>query len=156
MSSSMPTKLDEPRPLQQFLRSAFSVYPRDVPVEAQIPVNGNETITTMGWYRRSAVWGYMIIPITIVALMMYAAVGYTLWCVFMERDHESFAGFDPSNPIHLMMVSSTRDRGDNKDDLDDWLAGFEHGGIGRNENLRVQLMNIAGPDRKQFKVINDY
>ena len=74
----------------------------------------------------------------------------------MERGHESFTRFDPSNPVHLMMVSSTRDRGDNKDDLDDWLAGFEHGGIGRNENLRVQLMNVAGPDRKQFKVINDY
>ena len=109
----------------------------------------------MGWYLRSAAWGYMIIPITIVALMVYVVVGYTLWSAFMERGHESFTRFDPSNPVHLMMVSSTRDRGDVKDNLNDWLAGFEHGGIGRNENLRVQLTNVAGLDRKRFMVINE-
>ncbi|KAF8557447.1 hypothetical protein OG21DRAFT_315030 [Imleria badia] len=137
-----------------FLRSAFSVYPRDVPIEAQIPVIGNETITTMGWYHRSVAWGYMIIPITIVALMVYAAVAYTLWSIFIERG-PSFTRFDPSNPVQLMMVSSARDRDDVKDNLGDRLAGFEHGGIGRNENLRVELTDVTGSDHKRFKVTND-
>ena len=109
----------------------------------------------MGWYRRSAIWGYTIIPITIVALMAYTAVGYTLWNVLMERGHESFTRFDPSNPVQLMMVSSTRDRSDAKDNLDGWLAGFERGGIAKNEDLRVELANVGGPDRKRLKVTND-
>jgi hypothetical protein len=137
----------------QFLRSAFSVYPRTVPTEAQIPLSGNETITTMGWYRDSATWGYTFIPITIVALMIYAAVAYSLWHVFGERGHESFTMFDPSNPIHVMMVSSTRDNGA-KDNLDDWLGGFEHDGIGKNENLEVQLTNVT-QYRKRFRVTDN-
>ena len=138
----------------QFLRSAFSVHPRSVPTEAQIPLSGYETITTMGWYRRSSIWEYTIIPITIVALMLYAAVAYTLWQVFIERGQELFSRFDPSNPIHLMMVSSTRDRNDAMDDLDDWLGGFEPGGIGKNENLRVKLTDV-GQHRKRFMVTNN-
>ena len=87
--------------------------------------------------------------------MAYTAVGYTLWNVLMERGHESFTRFDPSNPVQLMMVSSTRDRSDAKDNLDDWLAGFERGGIAKNEDLRVELANVGGPDRKRLKVTND-
>ncbi|KAF8557445.1 hypothetical protein OG21DRAFT_1482311 [Imleria badia] len=138
-----------------FLRSAFSVYPRDVPIEAQVPVSGNETITTMGWYRRSAFWGYTIIPITIVALMVYAAAGYTLWNVFMELGNKSFTRFDPSNPVQLMMVSSARDCNNVEDNLGDCLHGFEHGGIGKNENLRVGLKDVTGSDRKRFQVTNE-
>ena len=108
----------------------------------------------MGWYRRSSIWEYTIIPITIVALMLYAAVAYTLWQVFIERGQELFSRFDPSNPIHLMMVSSTRDRNDAMDDLDDWLGGFERGGIGKNENLRVKLTDV-GQHRKRFMVTNN-
>ncbi|KAF8127037.1 hypothetical protein EV363DRAFT_1173348 [Boletus edulis] len=136
-----------------FLRSAFSAYPREVPTEARMPVRGRETILTMGWYRQSATWGYTILPITTVALMMYAAVAYTLWHVFTEGCQESFHMFDPSNPIHVMMASSARDNHDTKDNLDDWLAGFERGGIGRNEKLRVQVTNVAAY-HKRFKVIN--
>jgi len=108
----------------------------------------------MGWYRRSPIWEYTIIPITVVALMMYAAVAYTLWQVFIKRDKESFSRFDPSNPIHLMMVSSTRDHNDADDDLEDWVGGFERGGVGRNENLRVQLMHVT-QDRKRFVVTDN-
>ncbi|KAG8213419.1 hypothetical protein J3R82DRAFT_11921 [Butyriboletus roseoflavus] len=79
-----------------FLRSAFSVYPRTIPADAQIAVSGYETIQTMGWYRRSETYGYTIIPITIVALMMYAAVGYTLWHVLIEQG--SFTTFRPVEP----------------------------------------------------------
>ncbi|KAF8426499.1 hypothetical protein L210DRAFT_3185693 [Boletus edulis BED1] len=118
-----------------------------------MPVRGRETILTMGWYRQSATWGYTILPITTVALMMYAAVAYTLWHVFTEGCQESFHMFDPSNPIHVMMASSARDNHDTKDNLDDWLAGFERGGIGRNEKLRVQVTNVAAY-HKRFKVIN--
>ncbi|KAF8415014.1 hypothetical protein L210DRAFT_945957 [Boletus edulis BED1] len=79
--------------------------------------------------------------------MMYAAVAYTLRNVSKEQGHESFTRFDPSNPIHVpvMMVSSARGHNDFK--LDDGLIGFKCGGISRNENLRVQLMNVA-PYRK--------
>ena len=100
----------------------------------------------MGWYRGPGMWAYTIIPITVVALITgtYAAVAYTL---FM---------FDPSNPIHVMMVSSARDPNDTKDNLGDWLSGFESGGMGRNEDLRVQLADIPpGPDRKRFRATND-
>lgn len=119
-------------------------------------MSGYETIMTMGWYRRSETYGYTIIPITIVALMMYAAVAYTLWHVLIERGHESFTRFDPSNPIHVMMVSSARDmtEKDNKDHLEDWMSGFEDGGVARNENLRVQLFDVGGPDRKRLAVTN--
>ncbi|KAG6380455.1 hypothetical protein JVT61DRAFT_8596 [Boletus reticuloceps] len=137
-----------------FLRSAFSAYPREVPAEAQIPVSGHETIVAMGWYRQSAIWGFTIFPITAVALMMYAAVAYTLWHVFTAGCQESFDTFDPSNPIHVMMVSSTRDSNDTKDNLDDSLAGFERGGIARNEELRVQLTNVV-PYRKRFRAITE-
>ena len=69
--------------------------------------------------------------------------------------HESFTTFDPPNPIHVMMVSSTRDRsGETKDNLEDWVAGFDHGGIGRNENLRVQLTNVTN-GRKRFMVVSN-
>ncbi|KAH0832929.1 hypothetical protein J3R83DRAFT_11896 [Lanmaoa asiatica] len=105
-----------------FLRSASSVYPCEIPLDARIALSGHETIMTMGWYRRSATYGYTIIPITIVALMMYAAVAYTLWHVFIERGHESFTTFDPSNPIHVMMVSSARGSDDAKDDLYDFVG----------------------------------
>lgn len=140
--------------IEQFLRSAFSVNPLIIPAEAQIAVTGNETITTMGWYRRSPVWAYTIIPITVVAFMLYAAVAYTLWNVFSERGHESFTEVDPSNPIHVMMVSSARDCSEANNNLDDYLAGFERGGIGKNENTRVQLMNIDA-HRKRFRVVKD-
>ena len=153
---SHPVKLNGPHRSStlQFLRSAFSAYPRNVPAEAQISLNGSETIRTMGWCRRSSIWEYTIIPITVVALMMYAAVAYTLWQVFIKQDKESFSRFDPSNPIHLMMVSSTRDHNDANDDLEDWLGGFERGGIGKNENMRVQLMHVT-QDRKRFVVTDD-
>ncbi|KAI9568246.1 hypothetical protein HD554DRAFT_2172658 [Boletus coccyginus] len=137
-----------------FLRSAFSAYPRTIPTDAQIPLSGSETITTMGWQPREGMWAYTIIPITTVALMMYAAVAYTLCCIFTGRGHQSFM-FDPSDPIHLMMVSSTRDPDDTKDNDNpgDWLSGFERGGMGTNENLRVQLTDVA-PSRKRLKVIS--
>ena len=138
------------------------MYPRNVPIEAQIPVSGHEEITTMGWYRRSAVWGYMIIPITFVALMLYTAVGYTLWHTIQERrGHKSFTRFDPSNPVHLMTASSARDPSDEKGDLGRCLTGFEPGGIGQNENLRVELKDVdereyskhdeREPERKRFR-----
>ena len=131
------------------------MYPRSVPVEAQIGLSGNEAIVTTGWYRQSQTYGYTIIPITLFALMLYAAVGYTLWHVLIERGHESFTTFDPSNPTHVMMVSAARDTTgiDSKenDHLGDWLAGFESGGMAKNERLRVRLTNV-GPHRKRFGV----
>ncbi|KAF8452876.1 hypothetical protein L210DRAFT_3639318 [Boletus edulis BED1] len=137
-----------------FLRSAFSAYPREVPAEAQIPVSGHETIVSTGWYRQSAIWGFTILPITAVALMMYAAVVYTLWHVFTTGCQEAFDTFDPSNPIHVMMVSSTRDSNDIKDNLDDSSAGFERGGMARNEELRVQLTDVI-PNRKRFRAVTE-
>jgi len=135
-----------------FLRSAFSAYPRSVPTEAQIPLSGYETITTMGWYRGSAAWGYTIIPITVVAFMTYAAVAYTLRHVVIEwRRNESLITFDPSDPIHVMMVSSTRAGNDATDDLEDQLGGFDSDGIKKNEKLRVELTNVT-KDRKRFMV----
>ncbi|KAF8440555.1 hypothetical protein L210DRAFT_3669836 [Boletus edulis BED1] len=50
-------------------------------------------------------------------------------------------------------TDASRDNHDTKDNLDDWLAGFERGGIGRNEKLRVQVTNVAAY-HKRFKVIN--
>ncbi|KAI9568245.1 hypothetical protein HD554DRAFT_786849 [Boletus coccyginus] len=134
-----------------FLRSAFSVYPLTVPTEARIRLTGYETITTMGWYRQEEIWAYTIIPITAVALTMYAAVAYTLWHIFTGRSAEPFTMFDPSNPIHVIMVSSARDPDDSKGNLDDWLRGFEDGGMDNNEELRVQLTNLA-QHRKRFRV----
>ncbi|KAI9568244.1 hypothetical protein HD554DRAFT_786507 [Boletus coccyginus] len=137
-----------------FLRSAFSVYPLTVPTEARIRLTGYETITTMGWYRQEEIWAYTIIPITVVALITYAAVAYTLWHIFSGRDGEPFTMFDPSNPIHVIMVSSARDPDDSKGNLDDWLSGFEDGGMDNNEELRVQLTNLA-QHRKRFRVTHD-
>jgi len=107
----------------------------------------------MGWSRKSALWEYTIIPITVVALMMYAAVAYTLWCTFTGWGHASFM-FDPSNPIHVMMISSARDPDDTKGNLDDSLRGFEDGGMDKNEDSRVQLTKIT-PYSKRFKVTSD-
>ncbi|KAI9568243.1 hypothetical protein HD554DRAFT_2101097 [Boletus coccyginus] len=137
-----------------FLRSAFSVYPRFIPTEARTSLNGSETITTMGWYLHSAGWAYMIIPITVVALMLYAAVAYTLWHIYTGRSGPPFTMFDPSNPIHVMIVSSARDLNDAKDNLGDCLGGFERGGMGRNEDLRVELTDVA-QYRKRFRVVHD-
>lgn len=109
----------------------------------------------MGWYRRSGDWAYTIVPITIVALMMYAAVVYTVWHIFIERHHEWFPMFDPSNPIHLMMVSSAREHHEFRltDHLDDWFRSFERGGIRSNEKLRVELTDVPpSKDRKRFRV----
>lgn len=59
--------------------------------------------------------------ITIFAMMMYV--------FFFEQGHESFMTFGPSNPIHVMMVSSAREaagqHGKPQDHLEDCLAGFE-------------------------------
>ena len=120
----------------------------------------------MGWYRKSAIWGYTIIPITIVALMTYAAAAYALCEITSDqREKQSFAWVDPSNLIHLMMVSSTRDHND-EDNLDDFLNGFEPGGPENNEDLCVELMDVQQEQeqeqpqkqkrvRKRFKVTNN-
>jgi len=108
----------------------------------------------MGWYRREEIWAYTIIPITAVALAMYAAVAYVLWHIYSGRGGEPSTMFDPSNPIHVIMVSSARDPDDTKGNLDDWLSGFEDSGMGENEDLRVQLTNVA-QHRKRFKVTQD-
>jgi hypothetical protein len=117
----------------------------------------------MGWYRKSTTWGWTIIFITIVALIMYAAVAYTLWHVISEwKNDRPFALVDPSDPIHLMMVSSTRDHNDDEGNLDDFLGGFGSDGPQNNEDLRVKLTDVLPGQqeqqkfvRKRFKVTNN-
>jgi hypothetical protein len=97
----------------------------------------------MGWYRKSATWGFTIIFITIVALMMYAVLAYALWHVISGRwKNRSSAWVDPSDPVHLIMVSSTRDPNDDEDALDALLDGFESDGLRKNEDLRVKLTDV--------------
>lgn len=86
----------------------------------------------------------------IFTLLTYIAIGYALW------QGKGFTTFDPTNPIHLIMVSSTR--GNEPDDLKgEALGGFSDRGIQDNEDRRVELDNVHTGDgrvRRRFKLVS--
>ncbi|KAF8428409.1 hypothetical protein L210DRAFT_3508754 [Boletus edulis BED1] len=61
---------------------------------------------------RSPTYLYTVLPVMLFALFTYAAIGYSLWHIFAERKRgHKFATFGPTDPIHLIMVSSMREPG---------------------------------------------
>lgn len=114
-------------------------------------VNATQTITTMGWTKRSPTYLYTILPVTFIALLTYTAIGYALWQ--MSAGQISGTTFDPTNPIHLVMASSTRVPARTEERC---LAG-ESIGIRMNEDLQVELHDVVGVDgvvRKGFKLLD--
>lgn len=111
----------------------------------------------MGWNKRSKIYLYTVIPVSFFALLTYIAIGYALWQTFVEQSKgRNFTIFDPTNPIHLIMVSSTR--GNEPGNLKgETLGGFSKRGIQDNEDRRVQLDNVCIDDgrvRRRFKLLS--
>ncbi|KAF8125756.1 hypothetical protein EV363DRAFT_1530794 [Boletus edulis] len=133
-----------------YLRCGFSAYPISIPSDGLSTVHGTHTIVTMGWSKRSPTYLYTVFPLTLFALLTYATIGYALWHILVTRTTRcQYATFDPTNPLHLIMVSSTRVPG-GKDNLEGETIGkFNSGGIQDNEDLRVQLNDTD--ERKRFK-----
>ncbi|KAF8546892.1 hypothetical protein OG21DRAFT_1022811 [Imleria badia] len=98
-----------------YLRSGFSAYPITIPDDGMVTVTGYHTVTIMGWSKRSPTYLYAVLPVTFFFLLTNIAIGYALWHMFVERhSRKKLATFDPTNPLHLIMVSSTRVSGDDK------------------------------------------
>ncbi|KIJ61777.1 hypothetical protein HYDPIDRAFT_31105 [Hydnomerulius pinastri MD-312] len=141
-----------------FLRSGFSAYPRTIPSDALAGVTGKHTIMTMGWSKRSPAYLYTVLPLTFVALLTFSAIAYSLVHMWTEhRNQTSFNTFDPSNPVHLMMVSSAEAPAEGSPpvqmpDLEKRLKGFDDEGIKANELVRVHLGDLPD-DRKGFAVM---
>ncbi|KAF8548269.1 hypothetical protein OG21DRAFT_781446 [Imleria badia] len=139
-----------------YLRSGFSAQPITIPDDGMVSVTGHHTITIMGWSKRSPTYLYTVLPVTFFFLFTYAAIGYALWHMFVERhSKKKFATFDPTNPLHLIMVSSTRVSGEKEAcNLEgERLGGFDSRGIQDNEDIRVQLEDVDSADgqlRKRF------
>ncbi|KIJ59590.1 hypothetical protein HYDPIDRAFT_33030 [Hydnomerulius pinastri MD-312] len=146
-----------------FLRSGFSAYPRTIPSDALVDVTGKHTIVTMGWSKRSPAYLYTVLPLTFVALLTFLAIAHSLVLTWPEhRSQTTLHTFDPSNPVHLIMVSSagapaggslTKEHQTKMPDLEGRLEGFDAEGIKANELVRVQLGELDG-DRKGFGVVD--
>ncbi|KAG2065367.1 hypothetical protein BDR04DRAFT_1145421 [Suillus decipiens] len=114
-----------------FLRSGFMAegsFPNDtIPVDLQSPVNGTMYISTIGWTAQSATFLLVIIPSTIITVLTVACSVYS---ILQNKVHSRF---DPSNTLHLIMVSTTKDL---------QLRGFSSEGIIVNEGVEVRLEEV--------------
>ena len=124
-----------------------------------VAVAGYHTVTIMGWSKRSPTYLYTVLPVTFFFLLTYAAIGYALWHMFVERHSgKKFATFDPTNPLHLIMVSSTRVSSEKEAwNLEgETLGGFDAPGIQENEDLQVQLADVDSADKRLRKRFMDW
>ncbi|KAG9308885.1 hypothetical protein JVU11DRAFT_11345 [Chiua virens] len=166
-----------------YLRSGFSAAPinTDIPPEGQSQYSGVQTITTIGWAKRSPIYLYTVLPVTIFLILTYAAIIYVLYELTREGGYK-FTTFDPTNPLHLIMVSSTRgplpDGGSSKGTSDERhpvlnqgsgknlegekLGDFSRMGIQYNHTVTVELADVVGQDsegleamRKHFKNVTE-
>ena len=109
------------------LRSGYTAYPQNV-TSMRIPMNGTQNITTMGWSFHNRTRVYALVPITITAVMTFAAIIFALHHIqrterqeerrdskSMENGapgdsqlgrlvvpHTAIGTFDASDPVHLV------------------------------------------------------
>ncbi|KAF8549341.1 hypothetical protein OG21DRAFT_608473 [Imleria badia] len=115
------------------LRSGYTAYSQNV-TSMKIPMNGTQIITTMGWSFHSRTWVYALVPITLTAVMTFAAIIFALYHIRrtekreerleskpvengVPRDsqlgrlvvpHTEAGTFDASDPVHLLVASAAR------------------------------------------------
>ncbi|KAG9308890.1 hypothetical protein JVU11DRAFT_11350 [Chiua virens] len=137
-----------------YLRSGFSANPIHIPSQGLISFNGYQTVSTVGWAKKSPIYLYTILPVTFFACLTYAAIGYSVWNI-LHIGGRVCTDFDPTDPLQLMMASSTRVVDELPGLEGENLGGFDEVGIRNNEDVRVKLKDQRD-DKHMYFVIEGH